>query len=301
MTKKLKLIGLWSTICIALVVVFMLLGNVFSEKVPQASTGGQEETDIFYRDKVLFLVYHHIAEKEQGITISPERFESHMQELERSPYQVISMDTYLKFVDGEGNIPPNAVVITFDDGYESFYQYAFPILQKYRFSASHFIIGHLVGETLYNTPYMTWDQMKEMKQAGMGFYSHTYDLHREVMTASGSKKPALTHRIWFEEKQREETDEEYRDRIKKDLQMNERLLQQHLGEQPALLCFPYGAFNETVLDIGREVGITRFFLIEEGIAGQEDEQVPRLNAGQSWIDGRKLIDMMNKLHHTTAK
>lgn len=249
---------------------------------------------ILYRDQVMFLMYHHIDEREKGITISPKRFEAHMRELDKSPYNVISMDSYLKFVAGEAEIPPNAVVLTFDDGYESFYEYAFPILQKYGFTATHFIIGQLVGKSVHNTAYLTWEQMKEMKQAGMSFYSHTHNLHQQIQVASGQKQPALTDRSWIEAENREETDAEYRARVKQDLLLNEQLLQQNLGEQQAMLCFPYGAYNETVLEIGSGLGMKRFFTTEVGIAGRDDRLVPRFNAGQAWIDGKKLIKLMRE-------
>lgn len=265
-----------------------ILGGFFKGRASEQGTG------VFYRDQVLFLMYHHIDRQEKGITISPKRFESHMRELDKSPYNVISMETYLKFVNGEAAIPPNAVVITFDDGYESFYEYAFPILQKYGFPATHFIIGELVGKTVHNTAYMTWEQMKEMKQAGMSFYSHTHNLHRQVNVASGQTKPALTHRSWIDAENREETDAEYRERVKRDLLHNEQLLRQNLGEQQALLCFPFGAYNETVLAIGKELGMSRFFTTDVGITGRDDQLVLRLNAGQAWVESKQLLKMMRQ-------
>src|SRR5690606_2914016 len=101
---------------------------------------------VYYEDQVIVLMYHHIDPSESNsVIISPEQFESHMQMLRDKGYQVISMDQFMAFNSHEEEVPANAVLITFDDGYESFYTYAAPTLEKStRLNSSHVKISYAV-------------------------------------------------------------------------------------------------------------------------------------------------------------
>lgn len=246
---------------------------------------------LFYRDKVLVLIYHHINASESGVTISPERFASHLDALIQSGYHVISMERYLNFVEQGKPIPDNAVVITFDDGYESFYIYAYPELQKRHLSATNFIV---VGSTDHanprSLPHLTWDEIRKMKKHGMSFYSHTYNQHRIGKTSEHHKgKPLLTGPVSLDYDGRMETEHEYQQRIRQDLQLAEKRIEQELGPQTPLLAFPYGAYNETVIRIGEELGIRLFFTVDEGINDRNTKAVYRINAGIPSITADGLI------------
>lgn len=251
---------------------------------------------IFYQDKVLVLTYHHINDSESGVTISSVRFASHLDALIQNGYHIISMERYLDFVELGKPIPENAVVITFDDGYESFYTYAYPELKKLHLSAANFIV---VGSTDHVNPralpHLTWDEMRKMKKNGMSFYSHTYNQHRFAKTSERHKgKPLLAGPVYVEHEDRMETEEEYKQRIRNDLQQAEARIEQELGPQPPLLAFPYGTYNDTVMRIGEELGIQLFFTVEEGINDRNTEQVHRINAGSPYVSAEGLIEKLQK-------
>lgn len=108
--------------------------------------------------------------------------------------------------------------------------------------------------------------MRELKAYGMGFYNHTYNLHRTVSAdRTGTRKPALTTSMYLEQRQRPETEEEHRTRIFSDLSFLEKRFEQELGKQHKLLAFPYGAYDEVVLEEGTKAGMELFFTVEEGI------------------------------------
>jgi len=76
--------------------------------------------------KALFLTYHHLDEKESFVTISPMKFNQHLLVLKENHNNVIPIEAYVCFQEHQKSIPPNAVVITFDDGYRSFYEKVYP-------------------------------------------------------------------------------------------------------------------------------------------------------------------------------
>lgn len=245
---------------------------------------------IYYKDKAIVLVYHDIrqmpASEEAGAsTLGADRLEDHLMMLESRGFQIISMDAFAGFMLEGRSIPPNAVILTFDDGYESFYSEAFPILKRFGASASNFIVG--ISSDLFNPdaePHLTWEQMRELKSHGMGIYSHTYNLHRMVPAdRTGSEEPALTARMHLEQKRRSETEPEYRRRIFSDLTFLEKRFEQELGRDRSLLAFPYGSYDEIVLDEGAKAGIELFFTVEEGINVAGSRIVKRINAGEPYM------------------
>src|SRR5690606_1892549 len=163
-------------------------------------------------------MYHHIDAKESGATISPARFGTHMKLLHEYGYNVITIEQFEQFMNNKSKVPNNAVVITFDDGYDSYRQYAVPIMNKYNMVGTHFIIG--ASSDLHNveTAHLTWDAMRDLKEEGHSFYSHTYDSHYYMPLDKHGEKtgPMLTNRLYSAEKGRVETEKEYIERITAD-------------------------------------------------------------------------------------
>lgn len=254
---------------------------------------------VHYTDKVIVLTYHHIDEKENGITISPKRFKSHMQRLKKEDYNVISMEHFIHFMKNEAQVPQNAVLITFDDGYESFYTHAYPELLSLGFHATKFIVVDSIDHP--KAPRLTWDQMREMKQNGMSFYSHTYDHHDKAKAGSSNAlMPMLTNPIYLEAEKRLETETEYLKRIKHDLITAENRIEEELGPQYRLLAFPFGAYNETVIRVGKELGIELFFTTKEGINSKGSNEIFRVHAGAAYMSEDDLMWRM-KLYHKKVK
>jgi biofilm PGA synthesis lipoprotein PgaB len=171
-------------------------------------------------------------------------------------------------------------------------------LRELGVTASDFVIGY--STDVFNPeaePHMSWNEMWEMKKNGMGFYNHTYNLHYYAQTdMNGGKRPALSHPLYLASKDREETMHEYRKRIKSDLALNDKRLQEELGPQRKLLAFPYGAYNSDVIDAGKSVGISLFFGTEEGINTPGQAIINRINAGSGKMDGTALIAKLKEFH-----
>ncbi len=289
------------------IAILLLAGIVFliikPADIKMTEQSMEPETRIHYENKVIVLLYHDVQEPDAAgmplpLTVTTHQFEAHLKALKDNGYQVIGMEDYVRFFRQEKTVPANAVVLTFDDGYESFHTRAYPILQKHGVPASNFVIGASADA---NDPkkgqYLTWDQMRELIRAGHGIYSHTYDSHRMIDTApKGSQQPALTHPAYLTQRKRAESAEEFRKRIRSDLTfMNERL-HAELGKHSKLLAFPYGAYNEETLQAADEADMEMLFTIREGINTAEDRLVYRINAGEPYITADALIETIRKYH-----
>ncbi|MCP4370264.1 MAG: polysaccharide deacetylase family protein [Deltaproteobacteria bacterium] len=145
-------------------------------------------------------MYHSISnESENGVhpyykvNTSPEVFTMHMKSLYENNYKVISLSDAVNLLrnepldntDNQSNHwngkhipsgPINYVVITFDDGFHDFYTHAFPVLQKYSFTATVFLPTGLIenrGAGLNEKKHLSWDAVRDLSNNNIDFGSHT--------------------------------------------------------------------------------------------------------------------------------
>lgn len=249
---------------------------------------GEEEKEkakaVHYSGKVGVLMYHDIMEKpDRDDILSTQQFKQQMELLRKEGFVPISMDNYLDFIGKGKPVPDNAVLITFDDGYESFYQLAYPILKEYKYPAANFIIVSSIDKPAASgRPKLTWDQMREMAQHDIGFYNHTYDMHRYGDTdGKGRKKPVTTRNLYLPDEKRVETEDEYKQRVKDDLIRAEARLKEELGNTRSAVALPYGAYNDKLLAVLDSIGVEASFMVKEGRNGIGDRNGFRINGGRS--------------------
>jgi peptidoglycan/xylan/chitin deacetylase (PgdA/CDA1 family) len=101
--------------------------------------------------------------------VSPENFEFQMNYLKKNGFKVISLDELVESIKSERRLSRKSVVITFDDGYEDNYTNAYPILKKYGFPATIF----LVSDSIDTEGFLTADQIVEMHNNRIDFGAHT--------------------------------------------------------------------------------------------------------------------------------
>jgi len=120
---------------------------------------------------VPILLYHHIGYSLQGDTtyyVRPEVFDQQMNLLYQWGYQTISVDLLVRAITQGADLPPKPVLLTFDDGSESVYERALPIMQRYRFTGAAYIVYYYIGLTNYMNP----DQIRGLAAAGWEIGSH---------------------------------------------------------------------------------------------------------------------------------
>lgn len=270
---------------IALAALFGLLAVTASAYAVRTSGSRRAPGDAGW---AIVLMYHHIDPNPDPLsqnTITPEQFEEHMEYLAACDLSPISISQLCCALDGECDIPPGSVAITFDDGYESFYKYAYPVLKKLKLPATVFVITSSVGivPPEGEIPHFGWDEMLEMYSSDLvEFGSHAYRAHCYIQGNSGGQTgPALTTRQYNASLGRIESDSEYIDRIKDDLSMSQLLLKTVLGKPVTTLAFPYGAYNSEVIQAAENAGFRYLFTTKPGgiSNGSNRAQLMRINAG----------------------
>ncbi|WP_123042975.1 polysaccharide deacetylase family protein [Cohnella candidum] len=256
--------------------------NVIS---PQYNFAGK----IYYNDKVAVLTYHHLDAVESSITITPQRFKSDLEALKQNGFHVISMEDFVAFLQKKKPVPPNAVVITFDDGYESVYKYAYPILKSEGMTATFFlIVGYIEDGTIHHPPILNWQEIMEMHRDGFSFYSHSFHSHEDVQIKGKPTSP-LVAKLPIPGANRIETEGEYEARIREDLSKADDILNARLGNKINLLCFPHGQYDSTLVDIAHQSDIPYLFTGKEGLNTNKSTLIKRINVGSPYISIQRVM------------
>ena len=195
--------------------------------------------------RVPILMYHHLSEDvTNSEMVSPELFEAQIRALSEAGYTGVSFDELQAYVLRGEPLPDKPVVITFDDGYESNYTLAYPILQKYSMKATIFAIGVSFGKDHYKdtdyaiTPHFGAAEAAEMTASGLiSIQSHTYDMHQWPPYETGS---AVRENIL---QLSGESEEDYVQALTEDFTRSRALLEGATGQPVDVLAYPAGQYS----------------------------------------------------------
>lgn len=271
----------------------------------ESKKSSQEEIDIkkmykdgiYYENKAVVLTYHHISSKPfSSITISPKRFESDLKMLRDNGFNVISLRQVLNSMEGTETLPKNAVAITFDDGIESFYKYAYPLLKKYNMPAVNFVITSRVesyspSSNDFNP--LSKNEIKEMYDSGIiDIQSHSHEGHDYIVIGPGNKTGGkLAYKIYNPKNNTYETDESIVKRITEDLSTSRRLIYEYTGNYPDMICFPFGNYNKRLVELSKKCGYKYFVTTAIGYNkyNSKSKYVLRIRSGDSNLTSEKLF------------
>lgn len=258
----------------------------------------------WYRDQVVVLTYHHVdANSKQPFAITPEHFAQHMSFLYENDFHPISLTQFLHFVD-TGSLPvENAVLLTFDDGYESYYKEAYPIMKKYQFPSVNFVITGRLRDTMERkrenmTPPLTFPQIEEMLASGLvDVASHTYSMHEQAITNEWGEPGSETAPVYLEDMQRLEDSQEYKNRLYVDFMMARAALSDLVHKRIECISFPFGYASNTVIEIAQNAGYRYAFSTEHGVvkAGVDPYRIPRYDVGVPEKDMNALTELFTSV------
>ena len=177
------------------------------------------------------LMYHRVAptgsEALAPWRVTPEAFEDQLRFLKEAGFRSVQLEDWRDWVDHGTPLPRNAIILTFDDGYLDFKTHAWPLLQRYGFSATVYLVAGKVGGTNEwdasfgeELPLMTWRDIRALQREGVSFGSHTVT-HR-MLTALPVRA------LWHE------------------LTRSMDVLERELGERVYSLAYPFGASNRLI-------------------------------------------------------
>jgi poly-beta-1,6-N-acetyl-D-glucosamine N-deacetylase len=238
-----------------------------------------------YHDKVAVLVYHHVDNQDtSSVTITTGLLDRQLRNLLKRGYHFITMEEFRAFMAG-GPVKDNALLVTFDDGYKSFYTNAVPVLTKNGVQAVNFIITEFVDQPDKSyVPSMNVEEMSELTAAGAAeLQCHSNQLHQLV----NPKESYLSGKLTVSGVP--ETDDQYRTRIKSDTRACANQLRRFHSTADAY-AYPFGMFNEEVPGLLQEEGIRYAFTTKSGIADRKTElmEIPRVNAGSPFMTPRRV-------------
>lgn len=258
----------WSSLLLVILCVF----SMFSHAAPKSQTVPAELTVIGY---------HEILDPAKALipeyAVSPENLEKQLQWLQARGYHFVGVNDILAANEGKKPLPEKAVLLTFDDGYRSFYQHAYPILKKYKAPAVLALVGSWLmpnphqqvnfdGKHVSRDEFFSWSELREMAASGLvEIGSHTFALHDGIQAnPQGNMEPAVTTRAYDPKTKKYESEIQYKQRILNDLKKNNAFIKAQGLPQPRVMVWPYGSYNNEAVTIAAQLGMPITLTLEDG-------------------------------------
>jgi peptidoglycan/xylan/chitin deacetylase (PgdA/CDA1 family) len=206
---------------------------------------------------VPILLYHHIGFSLQGDTayyVSPEAFDQQLNLLYQWGYRTISVELLVRAIQEGAELPPKPILLTFDDGSETIYENALPIMHRYKFTGVSYIVYNYIGVSHY----MNADQIRALDAAGWEIGSHSLS-HRDLTA--------------------------YPSRQMDEIVESRRRLESLLGVPVLSFAYPFGAYDSDSLHYVHQAGYIAamglgneslqgsknlFYLYRQAVNGSED-------------------------------
>jgi len=189
---------------------------------------------------VPILVYHNLDPQPKGRLVqSAASFEQQMRYLKTEGYHTLTLAEFLEFTRLGRQLPKKSVVLTFDDGYKSFKQYAYPVLKELGFTATLFVYTDYVGA---GRNALSWADIKGLQTEGFDIQAHS-KTHSDLRRAPG------------------ETAAQFEQRMHAELAQPREQFRRQLGQAPETIAYPYGRWDADVLKQVKATGYVAAFTV----------------------------------------
>lgn len=189
--------------------------------------------------KLPILMFHKVAEMPAGARypgnyVAPALFDELLGSLRRWGYESVAIDDWLLWRDGAATMPKKPIVFTFDDGYRTNREIAWPLLQQHGFTGTIFLVSDLLGQTNrwdpeeIQEPLLSMEDVRVLRREGMRFGSHTRS--HAALTRVGTRA-AL-----------------------EEMRGSRWVLEDLLGEPVRTICYPYSKQNQEVRQLAQDAG-----------------------------------------------
>jgi len=225
--------------------------------------------------------YHEITDRKDALipsyAVTSQQFSEHLDWLKNNGYHFINVDQLIKAHEGKYSLPSKPVLLTVDDGYQTFYQNAYPIIRAKKVPVVLAVVGSWLepkesqkvdfgGEAISRDKILSWKELKEMQSSGLvEIASHSYHLHQGIVgNPQGNLEPAAITRIYDSTSKSYESDEHYQSRIFQDLKKNNDLLKSHGLRSPRVMVWPYGRYNMQLVQTAKQLGMPITITLDDG-------------------------------------
>jgi biofilm PGA synthesis lipoprotein PgaB len=217
---------------------------------PAAPTGPYDPTSFALMSpgaqaaRIPVIMYHDVmierGSESRDVNATKAEFEDGIAFLQGQGASFLTLEQLHRHLTRGEAVPPNSVVLTFDDNYQGFYDNAYPLLREKHIPAAMFVHTNYVGVTKGKHPKMTWETLRALDKEGLiTICSHTL-----------SHPPDLT-KLPEDEQQRE-------------LFESKATLERELGHPIPFFAYPVGKEDATTLDIAQRAGYTMAFTMHNG-------------------------------------
>ncbi|MER3418962.1 MAG: hypothetical protein C4343_07760 [Chloroflexota bacterium] len=218
------------------------------------------------------LMYHRIVPVAEagnslpGLVVPPQLFAAQMAALAAAGWHTITAGDLAADLAAGRRPPPRTFVITFDDGYDDGFTYAYPILRAHGFVATYFVVAGRIGRT---ADALTPQQVQALAAAGMEIGDHTYD-HIDLAAASPSV-------------------------VRYEIVAAALRIQALVGRPPVSFAYPFGRYSAAVETAVREAGLQIAFTTVEGSweSWATRFDAPRLRVGP-WTRPATLLALLSR-------
>jgi len=243
---------------LVLVMLAMTLG--LSLQPPAVSAGGS-------LDDLIVLNYHDVGKLKNEYMVTPATLRQHFMLLKKLGYHPISVSQYLAATKQQAQLPDKPVMITFDDGYLSFYSEVFPLLKEFQYPAVMALVTSWMqsGAPGDIGPIINWDQAREMEASGLvTFASHSHALHYFLPINPYDDRNTATSSFQYN-KGHYESEEEFSKRLQADMEASQRVLVANLGHPVSAYVWPYGEYNLKGVQLAKAAGFELLFTLSTNI------------------------------------
>lgn len=179
--------------------------------------------------KVPILTYHSIDKSGSVISTAPEVFRRQMQYLSENGYKAVTLNEFISSLSEDKTPFLKTVVLTFDDGFQNFFSEAFPVLEKYGFRATVFLVTEFCGKNndwagnppeLPSSKVLSWEEIRQLHGLGIEFGGHSRT-HPDLTKVSDS-------------------------RVESEIVESKAVIENALGGEVTTFAYPFGKFNPDV-------------------------------------------------------
>lgn len=208
-------------------------------------------------DRIPILMYHSVdkrcADAYRRWMVLPDEFDRHMEYLSSNDYSPIPVSTLAAFHKRGEKPPPRTVAITFDDGLRDFLTGAMPILQRYNFPATLYVVSGCVGQTSHwlgpvgegGRPMLSWHELRDISSAGIEVGAHTVS-HPQLDILGLAKAEA-------------------------EIKGSKSALEDQLGQSVRSFAYPHGYYSRSTRRLVRDAGFTSACRVRHALASMTED------------------------------
>lgn len=175
---------------------------------------------------VPILTYHNIGYEKEGHFVSPDNFAKQMEFIKKNGFEVITLDELVSDIKSKKHLKRNKLVITFDDGYQDNFEHAYPVLNKFGFPATVFLVTDYIG---VKKGFLSWDEIRVMSRNKISFGGHTANHFYLGLLEDDA--------IAWEQ-----------------IAGPKEIIKREIGVPADYFCYPSGGFNDKIKEIVKKAG-----------------------------------------------